>query len=375
MPEIADIFRKYGPVYIERYGNRMPEFHREAIYDISNCRTEAMGSHVYVCEKCHKKVFHYHSCRNRHCPKCQGDRANKWREKQMKRLLPTVTYHLVTFTIPEEFRQIARSNQKLIYGILFRTSAAALKKLAADPRFIGGQIGMTGILHTWTRALLYHPHVHFIVPGGGYDEENEKWHFSNKKFLVPVKALSKIFRAKFRDEFRKTPFSKEISANVWGKDWVVHSKPVGSGKHALEYLSAYVYRVAITDKRIVRIQDDEVTFRYRESETGILKTQKLHSLEFIRRFLWHVLPPGFVKIRHFGFLSPVKTAVFQKAFQLLIGMLILFGMLPKGFVFPGCEIKSESIDQNHLRCKHCGGRLVLIEINKTGRGPPVPCLC
>ncbi len=240
----------------------------------------------------------------------------------MKRLLPAVTYHLVTFTLPEELRQIARSNQKLIYGILFRTSAAALKKLAADPRFVGGQIGMTGVLHTWTRALLYHPHVHFVVPGGGYDEDDKKWHSSGKKFLVPVKALSMIFRAKFRDEFKKTPLFKEIPANVWAKDWVVHSKPVGNGEHALEYLSAYVYRVAITDKRIVRVQNDEVTFRYRESDTGTWKTQKLNSIEFIRRFLWHVLPPGFVKIRHFGLLSSVKNAVFTKAGQLLTGLLI-----------------------------------------------------
>jgi hypothetical protein len=213
MPEIADIFRQYGPEYLNRYGDRMPDSHKKAIWDIIHCRTEMMGGHVYVCEDCGQPQYSYHSCQNRHCPKCMNDRTEKWLEKQKESLLPT-PYFLITFTFPRELRNVTRSNQKLMYTILFRCSADSLKKLAADYRFVGAMIGFTSVLHTWRRDMLYHPHVHCIVPAGGYDTARNQWNPSNKKFFVPVEALSVIFRAKVRDELKKTDHFGRIPRSV-----------------------------------------------------------------------------------------------------------------------------------------------------------------
>ena len=203
------------------------------MWDIINCRTETMGGHVYQCLDCHETQYRYHSCQNRHCPKCMNDRAEKWLEKQKALLLPA-NYHFLTFTLPEELRAVARSNQKTIYRILFKASSESLKKLAADERYAGGMIGMTGVLHTWRRDMLYHPHVHYIVPGGGYDTENNQWRPASAKFFVPVLALSIILRAKFRDEMKKAGLTDKVPEAIWKKDWVVHSKPAGDGKHALK---------------------------------------------------------------------------------------------------------------------------------------------
>jgi len=369
MPEIADIFRQYGPEYLNQYGNRMPKSHKKAIWDITNCRTEVMGGHVFVCENCHEKQYSYHSCQNRHCPKCMNDRTEKWLKKQKESLLPT-GYFLITFTLPEELRKIAISNQKLMYNILFHCSAASLKKLAADNRFVGGMIGFTSVLHTWRRDMLYHPHVHCIVPAGGYDIERNKWNPSSENFFVPVLALSKIFRAKVRDELKKTDLFDQITGSVWKKDWVVHSKPVGDGTHVLEYAAPYIYRVAISNNRIISIKEGMVTFRYKESGSNKWKTTTIHALEFIRRFLQHVLPKGFIKVRRYGFLSPSYKDTFNKIQTLLTWMIILL-MNPLN---PGnaSNDNETGIKETVIKkCPHCGGKLVLIEtIKRKGRSPP-----
>jgi hypothetical protein len=198
MLEVADIFRLHGPNYRAKFSTRMLPSHHRAMQDIETCRTPSLGGQLYYCPQCDEQRFSYHSCKNRHCPKCQNDQANEWLEKQQSLLLP-VAHFLVTFTLPAELRALARSNQKTIYNLLFRASAQALQQLAQDPRFVGARIGMVGVLHTWTRQLLYHPHVHFIVTGGGLTDD-DRWRPSRKDFLVPVKALSRIFRTKFRDE-------------------------------------------------------------------------------------------------------------------------------------------------------------------------------
>ena len=241
MVELADIFRRHGPDYIKHFGTRMLPSHRRAIHDIIACRTEQMGGHLYCCENpdCEQLVYAYHSCGNRSCPKCGQDKTQRWIEKQHNRLLST-HYFLVTFTLPAELRLIARSNQKAIYNLLFKSSAEALQKLAKDPRFIGGHIGMMGGLHTWRRDMRFHPHVHFIVPGGGLSPDHSQWLPSNSDFLVPVEALSPIFRAKFRDTLKKTDIFKAVAAEVWQKNWVVHCKPVGNGDSALKYLAPYI---------------------------------------------------------------------------------------------------------------------------------------
>jgi len=300
--EIADIFRRYGPQYRAKYGERMLPSHRQAMRAIERCRTSALGGHIYYCEGCEETEYHYHSCRNRHCPKCQNGKAQEWLEKQQDMLLP-IRYFLVTFTLPSEFREVARSHQRLVYDLLFRTSAAAMQHLARDSRFVGGQLGMVGLLHSWGRNLSYHPHVHYLVPAGGVAPDGQTWLPSKKNFLLPVKALSRVFRAKFRDALRQTDCFADVPATVWQQEWVVHCQPVGDGQSSLKYLAPYIFRVAISNKRILKLEDGKVTFRYRASDTGRLRTCTLPAKEFIRRFLQHVLPKGFVKVRYYGFLA------------------------------------------------------------------------
>ncbi len=265
MVEVAEIFRLHGPQYREQFGAQMLPSHLRAMQDIEQCRTATLGGQVYYCQKCAERRYSYHSCKNRHCPKCQNEQANEWLQEQQNLLLP-VNHFLVTFTLPAELRAVARSNQKLIYNLLFRASSAALLKLAQDPRFSGAQIGMVGVLHTWTRQLLYHPHVHYIVTGGGLTQDGS-WQSSRPDFLVSVKALSPIFRAKFRDHLKKTELFAQVGEQAWKKKWVVHSEPVGTGEAVFKYLAPYVFRVAISNNRILKLEQGQVTFKYKESAT------------------------------------------------------------------------------------------------------------
>jgi hypothetical protein len=357
MVELADIFRRYGPDYVDRFGARMLPSHHRALHDIVACRTEQMGGHLYRCENpdCEHIVYAYHSCGNRSCPKCGQDKTQRWIEKQHNLLLPT-HYFLITFTLPGELRSIARSNQKLIYDLLFKSSAAALQKLAKDPRFVGGDIGMMAGLHTWQRDMGYHPHVHFIVPGGGLSPDRSQWLPSKADFFVPVEALSPIFRAKFRDALKKTDLFNAVPAVVWQKPWVVHCKPVGNAHSALKYLAPYVYRIAITNNRIEKLQNGQLSFRFKNSDTDQWQTATVPVPEFIHRFLQHVLPKGFVKIRYYGFLSPGKRNLLAVAKYLLADI-----RAPEATSTPA---------QQHL-CPLCGAKLRLINsLPKSTRAPP-----
>ena len=312
--EISDIFKDNISTYLKNYGNKIPLNHLKAINAIINCRTSVMGGEVYFCEKCKKYHYSYHSCKNRHCPKCGSGDSEKWLEKQMKKLLP-VQYFMVTFTLPEELRFVCRSNQRLFYSIFYKASSEALKTLLNDPKFAGGIPGFVGILHTWTRQLQYHPHIHYIVPGGAFDIEGNCWNKAYSKFLIPVKALSPIFRAKFRDLLKvKNPeLYNSIPQSIWyEKGFNTDSRLFGNGENALKYLSNYVYRTAITNNRIVRIENGMVTFRYKESKSNKIKYQTVSALEFMRRFLQHVLPTGFQKVRYYGFLSSASKGVWQQ---------------------------------------------------------------
>jgi hypothetical protein len=303
MTELADVFHHYGPSYRAQFGDKMLPSHHQAMRAIEHCRTPALGGHIYTCDACGETLYLYHSCRNRHCPKCQNDKAYRWLEQQQEMLLP-VPYFMLTVTLPGELRSIARNNQQRIYDLLFRASAGAIQSLVQDERFVGGQVGMVGVLHTWGRTLIYHPHVHYLIPGGGMTADGT-WRPSRKNFFLPVKALSKIVRARFRDALRKSDPAcfAQLPPAVWHKDWVIHCQPVGNGQHALKYLAPYIFRVAIGNQRILKLADDKVTFRYRTTDTGKLRICTLHVHEFIRRFLQHVLPRGFVKVRYYGFLS------------------------------------------------------------------------
>ena len=303
--ELADIFREYGDAYRQKYASKLLLSHHQAMRAIEQCRTQALGGQVYACSACGELGYSYHSCRNRHCPKCQHEQAQEWLLLQ-ERLLLQVPYFLLTFTIPTELRILASRNQKLFYSTLFRASAEATQQLARDPRFMGGQIGLVGVLHTWTRNLAYHPHVHYLIPGGGLSS-HQTWLPARNNFFLPVKALSRLFRAKFQHLLSKTSIFPLIPSDVWHRDWVVHCKAVGNGQAALKYLAPYVYRVAISNRRLIKMVNtgnmasSQITFQYRTSDTGKLKLCPLSAEKFIHRFLQHVLPHGFVKVRYFGF--------------------------------------------------------------------------
>jgi Putative transposase/Transposase zinc-binding domain len=358
MLEVADIFRLHGPDYRAQFGNRMLPSHHRAMQDIETCRTESLGGQVYFCTQCQEQRYSYHSCKNRHCPKCQNQQANEWLISQQNLLLP-IQHFLVTFTLPAELRSLARSNQKTVYNILFRASSQALQQLAQDPRFVGGRLGMVGVLHTWTRQLLYHPHVHYIVTGGGLSD-NGSWRSARKDFLVHVKPLSRIFRAKFRDELKKTELFTAVAPRVWRKDWVVHSEPVGSGQPAFQYLAPYIFRVAISNNRLLKLENGNVTFAYKESATDQLKSCKVTAEEFIRRFLQHVLPSRFIKVRYYGLLSPSNRQLLQRARQLLSATSSKLNR---------AEIKTTA-PLALLSCPHCGGPLTLLSpLAPRGRAP------
>jgi len=236
MITLAEIVQHYGSSYEATYSRRLLPSHRRALQDIALCRTAALGGHLYHCDRCDEIHYQYHSCQNRHCPQCQHNQGQQWLEHQQKALLP-VPYFMVTFTLPSALQEITRRHQKVVYNILFRSSATALQELAWDPRYVGGRIGMVGVLHTWGRQLNYHPHVHYLVPAGGLSADDEGWLSARHNFLIPVKALSILFRAKFRDALKETDLFDQVPAPVWQQDWVTHCKPVGKGEGALKYLA------------------------------------------------------------------------------------------------------------------------------------------
>lgn len=296
--EVADVMRMVGGQYMTAYGERMPAMHRKAMADMVACRTPAMGGTTFLCRSCHHYQYSYHSCGNRNCNKCGNERAQNWLEKTGKLLLP-VEHFMVTVTLPGELRQMARSHQRLFYGLLMSCSAASLQTLGWDSKFVGGQLAMMGVLHTWGRDLSYHPHVHLIVAGGGLWADEGLWLAARSDFLMPVKALSKIVAAKFRDGLKKKApeLFCEVDPSVWRGPWVVHCQPVGKGQAALKYLATYIFRPAISNGRLLSLTNGIVSFRYQDSQTKQWTICRLKSPEFLRRYLQHVLPRGFVKVR------------------------------------------------------------------------------
>jgi len=304
--ELADLFQAYGADYRKKYVDKLLPSHRLAMWAIEHCRTERLGGQVYGCPTCQEFQYSYHSCRNRHCPKCQHEQTQNWLQVQQELLLP-VPYFFLTFTLPSQLRPLVRAHQKDLYSLLFQASAEAAQKLAQDPRYIGGQIGLVGVLHTWTRNLLFHPHVHYLAPAGGLCADGKTWLSARSGFFLPVRALSKLFRAAFRRGLQKLKLFDKVPTKVWQQKWVVHCKPVGDGQAALKYLAPYIHRVAISNRRLLSFEDrssmetSQVTFQYRASDTGQLKKCTLSVEQFFQRFLQHVLPQAFVKVRYYGF--------------------------------------------------------------------------
>lgn len=370
--DLGEVFRRYGPAYQERFGERMPASHRQALHDIAACRTEALGGHVYQCPACEEVVYSYHSCRNRHCPKCQHAATEAWLDKQEQWLLPT-SYFLVTFTLPAEMREVARRQQRLVYDLFMRTAAEALQSLAADRRFVGGQIGLVGVLQTWTRDMRYHPHVHFLATGGGLSADGSAWLPGRPHFLVRVEPLAALFRAKFGEALRRTEFYSQAPARVWQQAWVVDCRPVGSGEKALKYLAPYIFRVAISNNRLLSLENGAVTFRYRENDKqgrGQSKTLTLAAEAFIQRFLQHVLPAGFVKVRYYGLLAPGNRGRLARARQLLAATTPVAAADAAAPTGVAAETETEASGHT-LLCPQCGRPLLLQQrLPRRSRRPP-----
>ncbi len=300
--KLNEIFRSFAPEYKARFPN-MPSHHYKAIQAIIHCRSGSYGTTAYRCTECGQLHFIARSCGNRHCPQCQYHKTREWLDKQLQRQVPG-HHFMITFTVPQEIRSVIRQNQKVAYQALFKASSKALKILAADERFIGTNLpGFTGVLHTWGRQLQYHPHIHYIVAGGGLSKDRNQWIPSPKHFFVHVKALSVLFRALFMKEMENAGLRPEIPAIVWRKKWVVNSQAVGSANASIRYLAPYVFRVAISNSRIIKVEDRFVYFKYKKQGSRQWKTTRLEVMEFIRRFLQHVLPSGFMKVRHYGFMN------------------------------------------------------------------------
>lgn len=317
MIEVADVFRRFAADYLSAHGASMLPSHRRAIEDILNCRTVALGGQVWRCDECDTEMFSYHSCRNRGCPKCHTAQTKEWLERRRAEMLPVPYFH-ITITVPEELREVLRANQRDGYGVLMRASAAAIIELARDPRYVGGTVGVLAVLHTWTQQLNLHPHVHCLVSGGGISEDASTWHPARRAFLVPIKALDKLVRGKFRAMLRQKCPDLIIPDAVWRKRWILHVTAWGNGEQAvLDYLARYVFRVALTNARIVSLDDGTVTIQYKERKTGRSRTCRLSGHEFMRRFLQHVLPRGFHKVRYFGLWHPAHRQDADRVRQML----------------------------------------------------------
>lgn len=368
MLELADVVRAAGEVYQRLHGATLLPSHRRALRDIVACRTPALGGHVQACDHCGTRQYSYHSCRNRHCPKCHGEQTRRWLDRQRTRLLPCA-YFLLTFTLPAELRALARAHQKLVYGVFMTAAAAALLKLTADPRYLGARPGLLAVLHTWTRALLYHPHVHMLVTAGGLRGAEQTWvQPRHAVFLVPGRALSRLFRGKMRAGLRKAGLLDQVPFAVWRHEWVVHIQHAGTGEKALEYLARYVFRIALVNSRLEQFENGQVTFRYRDGRTRLIRRCTLDAVAFLGRFLQHVLPQGFTKVRHYGLFSPSRRDLLAQAREQLIAA----AAQPPADLAPIASVSTSApISAPCRRCPACGiGMLHIVEtLRPCGRSP------
>ena len=307
MTGLADVVRQHGQHYIAQHRARMLPSHVRALRAIASCRTAALGGHLAHCSRCDTEHLLYHSCRHRACPQCGHDATQRWLARQRELMLPVPYFHVV-FTLPAELRRVVRAHQKALLPVLFRAAFDSLAALCADPKFVGGQIGALAVLHTWTRTLEWHPHLHVLVPGGALAADGRTWlpiKARNKRFLVPVKALAKHFRGRFLHLARRGLPSGQLPHVPWSKPWVVFAKPAVQGADAvLAYLGRYVHRTAIADKAIVASDDGHVAFTYRDSRDQARKRMTLPAHEFLRRFLQHVPAKGLHRVRAYGLLHP-----------------------------------------------------------------------
>jgi Putative transposase/Transposase zinc-binding domain len=370
--EVADIIRTHGKSFIEKNRSWLTWLHVRVLFAIEHCRTAALGGHLDRCCQCGREATCFNSCRSRHCPKCQTNAREKWLAERGKELLPVKYVHVV-FTIPHELSWLALQNKKVVYDLLFRSSAAALLEIAADPKHLGAEIGFLSVLHTWGQNLQHHPHVHCVIPSGGLSSDHQRWIHPRYPFFLPVKVLSCVFRGKFIAGLKcafhegKLVFPGSIKPLAEAKafhsflrplfrhDWVVYAKrPFGGPQHVLQYLARYTHRVAISNHRLVHVADGNVTFRWKDyAHKSKQRLMTLTAGEFLRRFLLHTLPRGFVRIRFCGFLANRRRGDLLPLCQELLRVEL---PLPSATI-----IAADSTSRCLWLCPHCGGAMVLIE--------------
>ena len=378
--EVADVFRAHGAAWRKANVGQVSLGQLKVMSAIETCRTAALGGHVERCEDCAHERIAYNSCRNRHCPKCQGAAARQWRAEREAELLPVAYYHVV-FTLPAAIGAIAFHNKAAVYDLLFRTAAETLITIAADPKHLGARIGLTAVLHTWGSALTHHPHVHVIVPGGGLSPDGARWIACKAGFFLPVRVLSRLLRRRFLEglvalhETGRLTFFGDLAslsdqrafdaalAPLRRSEWVVFAKRPFAGPQAvLAYLSRYTHRVAISNSRLIALDEAGVTFKwkdYRIEGRDRYKMMTLATDEFIRRFLIHVLPRGFHRIRRYGLFAKTSCADnIARARELLVG--------PKPQSQPA---DADVTDHNQPACPCCGGRMIIIETFERGTTP------
>ena len=386
--ELADIFRLHGPAWRQAQHAHLSLGQLKVMSAIERCRSAALGGHVLRCEACAHDQIAYNSCRNRHCPKCQGSAARTWLEARQAELLPVDYYHVV-FTLPAPISAIAYYNKAVIYGLLFEIAAETLRTIAADPKHLGAQIGLTLVLHTWGSALTHHPHLHGIVPGGGLSHDGARWVACKPGFFLPVRVLSRLFRRRFLEALEKlhragqlqffgeyAPLTDASAFAAWLAplrecEWVVYAKRPFAGPAAvLAYLSRYTHRVAISNQRLIALDERGVTFRwkdYRASGKSRHKTMTLSANEFMRRFLLHVLPSGFHRIRHYGLIANgERKGNLARARTLLHAA-------PDADAQPqGADAQAANVQPTFV-CPHCGAPMIIIDTFARGqpiRAPP-----
>ena len=377
--EVADIIRDYGPAWRRANAGHVNLSQLKVMSAIEACRTEALGGHVAACTKCNHQHIAYNSCKNRHCPKCQGPAARDWMAARTEDLLPVEYFHVV-FTLPAEIARIAYWNKKAVYGLLFRASAQTVSTIAADPKRLGARVGMTSVLHTWGSALTHHPHVHMIVPGGGLSKGGNRWVACKPGFFLHVRVLSRLFRRLFIEGLLALHHAGELAffgdqaglsdadsfakylAPLRKKEWVVYAKPPFGGPEAvLAYLSRYTHRVAISNSRLISADADAVTFKWKDYriKSGVKQnTMRLSTNEFIRRFLIHVLQDGFHRIRHYGFLASSRRKSNIAKVRALLG-----AQPPKQDDPQAAETIPLTLREP---CPDCGGQMRIIETFRRG---------
>ena len=387
-PEIADVIRQSGAQFEARYPGLLTIERRCTLKNLANCRTAALGGHRWECAACGQIEVAYNSCRDRHCPKCQASARAEWFDARQRELLPVPYFHVV-FTLPEPAADLARQNRRELYGLLFRAASETLREVAANPRHLGAKIGVLAVLHTWGQTLTHHPHVHCVIPGGGLSPDGARWVRCRPKFFLPVRVLSRLFRGKFlaglirlrargRLTFagRLSWLQSDAAFRRWCRklsrsEWVVYAKrPFGGPQQVLKYLARYTHRVAISNQRLLRVEDGEVEFRYKDYARGESpRTMTLSAVEFLRRFMDHILPKGFMRIRYYGLLSnPQRGKQLARCRELLAAD----ETPPDDTIRREADelVDDESAPDAQRLCPHCGvGVLVCVE------STPRPRLC